>query len=297
MDWRAIGMGLAFVVMWSSAFTSAKIAVEYAPPFLILAVRFFVSGGIAVAVAWALGQRAALTRMQWGAVILFGLCQNTIYLGANFVAVQWIDVSIAVVIASLLPLLVAGFSAAFLGERLARVALLGLVAGLIGSLVIMGDRIAAGADIRGVAVCLVGVVALMIATLLVRGASTGGNVLMIVGLQMLVGAVTLLPLSLVLETWVVEWTWQLAAAFTYTTLIPGLTATVTWFLLVKRIGPTRAATFHFLNPFLGVAIAAVVLGEVLSLRDIAGVAIIMAGILMVQLSAVKGTEGAPQPSR
>ncbi|MEL6678925.1 MAG: DMT family transporter [Pseudomonadota bacterium] len=294
MDWRAIGMGLAFVVMWSSAFTSAKIAVEYAPPFLILAVRFFLSGGIAVGLAWMLGQRAVLTGRQWLAVGLFGVCQNTIYLGANFVAAQWIDASVAVVIASLLPLLVAAFSALFLGERLARIAVLGLVAGLAGSLVVMGDRIAGGADMRGVAICVVGVIALMIATLLVRGASPGGNVLMIVGLQMLVGAVTLLPLSLALEVWEVTWTWQLIAAFTYTTLVPGLTATVTWFFLVKRIGPTRAATFHFLNPFLGVAIAAMVLGEALSTRDIAGVAIIMAGILMVQLSAVRGAEARRQ---
>jgi drug/metabolite transporter (DMT)-like permease len=46
----------------------------------------------------------------------------------------------------------------------------------------------------------------------------------------------------------------------------------------------RAATFHFLNPFFGVAIAAVILGEQLGLYDIAGVVIIAAGILAVQLS-------------
>ena len=57
-----------------------------------------------------------------------------------------------------------------------------------------------------------------------------------------------------------------------------------WFILVRRIGATRAATFHFLNPFLGVAIAAAVLGERISARDLVGVAIIMAGILAVQLS-------------
>jgi drug/metabolite transporter (DMT)-like permease len=57
-----------------------------------------------------------------------------------------------------------------------------------------------------------------------------------------------------------------------------------WFVLVGRIGATRAATFHFLNPFFGVATAALILGEPVTLRDVVGVAIIMAGILAVQLA-------------
>ena len=69
--------------------------------------------------------------------------------------------------------------------------------------------------------------------------------------------------------------------------MPGIIATYIWFLLVGRIGATKAATFHFLNPFFGVAIAAVLLGESLTILDIIGVAIIMVGILTVQKSKHK----------
>jgi drug/metabolite transporter (DMT)-like permease len=44
------------------------------------------------------------------------------------------------------------------------------------------------------------------------------------------------------------------------------------------------ATFHFLNPFFGVALAAVLLGEQIGLIDVLGVAIIAAGIFAVQVS-------------
>ncbi|SPF28345.1 hypothetical protein POI8812_00643 [Pontivivens insulae] len=276
-------MGVSFALMWSSAFTSAKIAVQYAPPFALLCVRFLISGLIALALARFLGQRLRLTRAQWLAVVGFGLCQNVIYLGANFWAAQTIDASLAVIVASLLPLLVAGANA-LRGERLSAVALAGLVVGLVGVLVIMSDRLGGGADPTGVAMVVIGVLALTAATLLVQGASPGGNVIAVVGLQMLVGSAGLLPLSLLTEDLIVDLQWQLIVAFTYTTLVPGLLATVTWFLLVNRIGPTRAATFHFLNPFLGVAIAALILGEALGLRDLIGVAVIMGGILAVQLS-------------
>jgi drug/metabolite transporter (DMT)-like permease len=89
---------------------------------------------------------------------------------------------------------------------------------------------------------------------------------------------------LLTETWHVNWTLRLGFAFAYTTLIPGLLATWVWFRLVARIGAVRAATYHFLNPFFGVAVAAALLHERLGLTDIVGVAIIGAGILAVQLS-------------
>jgi drug/metabolite transporter (DMT)-like permease len=107
---------------------------------------------------------------------------------------------------------------------------------------------------------------------------------MIVGLQMLVGAAVLGVLSVAFEDWRLTPTPRLALAFAYTTLVPGLLATWVWFLLVGRIGAVRAATFHFLNPVFGVAVAAVLLGERLGAADAVGVAIVAAGILGVQMA-------------
>ena len=107
MDFRAIAMGVAFAVMWSSAFTSARVIVEYAPPLSALALRFLISGLLGVAIAWALGQSAQLNARQWKAVLIFGICQNALYLGLNFVAMQTIQASLAAIIASTMPLLVA----------------------------------------------------------------------------------------------------------------------------------------------------------------------------------------------
>ncbi len=284
MDLRAILMGLAFALMWSSAFTSARIIVAAAPPLSALALRFALSGAIGVGLAFAMGQRVRLMPSQWRAVIIFGICQNALYLGFNFVAMQWIEASLAAIIASIMPLLVALAGRVFLGDRLKPLGFAGLVAGMAGVAIIMGARFSGGADALGVAFAFVGVAALTLATLMVRGASAGGNLMMIVGLQMLVGAAVLAPVALATETLTIAWSWKLAAAFAYTLFVPGLLATWIWFSLVARIGAVRAATFHFLNPFFGVVVAAALLGERLRLADALGVVIIMAGILAVQLS-------------
>ena len=101
---------------------------------------------------------------------------------------------------------------------------------------------------------------------------------------MLVGSAVLSVVALAFESWDVNWTTELVLAFTYATIVPGFLATLTWFVLVNQIGAIRAATFHFLNPFFGVIIAAIVLGEAVSLLDLVGAAIIAFGILAVQLS-------------
>ncbi len=284
MDLRAIVMGLAFALMWSSAFTSARVIVEYAPPLSALSFRFLVSGLIGVGIALALGQNMRLNRQQWIGVLVFGICQNALYLGLNFVAMQTIEASLAAIVASTMPLLVALVGWLFLGQRIRLLGVLGLLVGMLGVALIMGSRLHGGVDPFGLILCVIGVVSLTVATLAVLGASSGGNVLMIVGLQMLVGSVVLFVPAMMLETLVITWNWQLIVAFTYTTLVPGLAATLVWFLLVGRIGAVKASTFHFLNPFLGVAVAAIFLGERLGILDFVGVVIIAGGILAVQLS-------------
>lgn len=287
MDIRAIAMGLVFALMWSSAFATARIIVADAPPLLSLALRFGLTGGVAIIAARLLGQSwrlpGGLRGPQARAVIVFGLCQNALYLGLNFVAMQWIEASLAAIIASSMPLIVAAVGWAFLAQRTSGRGLAGLMAGMVGVAIIMGSRVQGGADPLGIALCILGALALAVATLTVRGASGEGNLLMIVGLQMLVGSVTLGVASSLLEVPQIALSVPWIAAFIYQCFVPGLAATLIWFSLVRRIGAVRAATFHFLNPAFGVAIAAALLGESITRTDVIGVVIAMMGILIVQL--------------
>ena len=284
MSLKALLLGLVFAFIWSSAFTSARIIVSHAPPLGALSLRFFLSGILALIIALWLKQTFKLTKKQLQATVVFGVCQNTIYLGLNFVAMQWIEASLAAIIASSMPLLVALLGWFFLGQRLSTVGVLGLGLGFVGVILILGFRLTAGISELGLIYCIVGALALSIATLAVRNTNSGGNLMVIVGYQMLIGGASLSICSIIFETYKVSFDWELMVAFIYTTLAPGLIATVVWFWLVNEIGAVKAATFHFLNPFFGVSIAALILGEPLSLSDYFGVVIVTIGILLVQTS-------------
>lgn len=291
MDIRAILMGVAFSLMWSSAFATARIIVAAAPPLMALSLRFLISGLIAVVIARSLGQSWRLTRPVLRSVVVFGLCQNALYLGLNFVAMQSIEASLASIIASAMPLIVALLGWLWQGEKVGIWGLVGLLAGFAGVALIMAGRVSGGADPLAIGLCILGATALAVATLTVRSVSSGGNLLMIVGLQMLVGSVTLGVIAAFTETVQVNPSLGLLLAFAYQLLIPGLAATLLWFTLVARVGAVKASTFHFLNPFFGLAIAAALLGEQIVPLDMLGVAIAAAGILAVQLSRARGPGG------
>ncbi|MBS1302271.1 DMT family transporter [Loktanella sp. SALINAS62] len=284
MDIKAMLMGLAFAAMWSSAFTSARVIVEFAPPLTALAARFLASGIVAVGIALIMGQRMRLTRNQWRGVIIFGVCQNALYLGMNFIAMQTVEASLASIMASTMPLLVAFAGWVVFGRRLPMMGVAGLLAGFAGVAIIMSARLSSGSDPYGIMLCALAAVSITVATLSVAGAASGGNLMMIVGLQMFVGFICCAVPAALMETPVVDMNWRLIVAFVYTVLVPGVLATLVWFALVGRIGAVKASTFHFLNPFLGVLIAAILLGEQIGLADVLGVAVIAAGILAVQVS-------------
>jgi drug/metabolite transporter (DMT)-like permease len=291
-------LGTGFSIMWSSAFSAARIAVQDAPPLSLLTFRFFASGLIALALGRLLGQRLPRGRRAWGSLVVLGLCQNALYLTLVFIAVQTIPAALAAVIVSTLPLLVAAVSPVITGERPGPLAVVGLLLGFAGVVYILHGRIGGGADVTGIVLCLAAVLALMVATMVVNHGGFGGGLMMVVGVQMLVGSAALLPFALVFESLAtVNPTAELALAFAYIVLVPGLLATAVWFSLIGWIGPTRASVFHFLNPGFGILIAWLLLGEPLAEGMLLGATAVAAGILLVQLARLRPAGGPAQKSK
>lgn len=281
---RVLILGIAFALMWSSAFTSARIIVSAAPPLSALSLRFMISGLLAILIGWLLGQSLNLTRSQWKATLIFGVCQNSIYLGLNFIAMQKVEASVAAIIASTMPLIVAFLGWIVFRDKLKPFSIIGLILGFCGVLIIMNTRIQNITDLGAISLCILGSISLAIATLSVKNATSGGNLWIIVGFQMIIGSIALLPFAVLFEEIHIVWSYRLVIAFLYTTLVPGLLATWIWFVLVSKVGAIKGATYHFLNPFFGVLIAYIILRESIGLSDYIGVIVVSVGIIIVQLS-------------
>ncbi len=280
--WLILAMGITFAVLWSSAFSVAKILVTHTPPFSVSALRFLVAALIAGGLALALGQRIPSGWDAWRPIIILGLCQNTLYLGLFFTAMTSIPAGLAAIVASAMPLIVAALAPAVVSERITLGTVAGLIIGFGGVLWIMGVRVTGGIDPLGLALAVVGVLALSVATLTVKRGDFGTGLLMVVACQLLIGGLGCVPVALLLEdVTAFEVTVPVMFAFAYQVLFPGITATMLWFGLVKLVSTAGASAFHFLNPIFGVGFAFVLLGEPVSPWDAVGVALVAFGILMV----------------
>ena len=65
MSLKALLLGLVFALLWSSAYTAARIIVTYSPPLGALSLRFFISGILALFIAKWLGQNFKLSKKQF----------------------------------------------------------------------------------------------------------------------------------------------------------------------------------------------------------------------------------------
>ena len=282
MELKHILLGVGFAFIWASAFPSAKIAVQFWPPFLFLFFRFSLAGLFSIILGAYLGQSFKFDRTSLLLIVVFGLVQNGLYLGLIFLALTKIDANVSVIIASILPLTVAFFSWILFKNKMSLVGLCGLVIGLFGVLLIMLQRVEREYEMLGIILCLLGLLATTFSTLMITKINIHkNNILIVVGLQMLAGSLFLLPLSYFFEVWAVSFSITFLLTFLYIAAFPGIIGPVIWFYLQKEIGAVKYSSFHFLVPFFGIGISYYLLGETLTLTDMIGVSVIISGLYLV----------------
>jgi drug/metabolite transporter (DMT)-like permease len=85
--------------------------------------------------------------------------------------------------------------------------------------------------------------------------------------------------------------WEVWALLVFATLGPLVVTNELWFRSLDRIGPARATLAANLQPFLAAAIAVVLLSETLDVLELAGGALIAAGILVARRRGVSAPPG------
>ena len=137
---------LTLYLVWGSTYLAIAVAVDSIPPFLMAATRFLLAGLILLTWSVARDRRSFVvpTRRQVrdsaivGALLLGG--------GMGFVAFaeQTVPSGIAALLIATMPIWVAVFGGIFLGERLPRLAVLGVVVGFVGVAVLAAPSIFGG---------------------------------------------------------------------------------------------------------------------------------------------------------
>jgi drug/metabolite transporter (DMT)-like permease len=277
------GFPALFVVLWASAFTAGKVAVTYAPPFLLLSTRFLLAGLVLAGLARLSGRRWTLGPGAAARFALLGIVTMAVYLALSYFGMQSVTSGFSALIISMNPVLTAVLAAPLLGERLTGTKLAGLALGIVGVGIVLQSRLGGGIEGPvGVAFTFGALVALSASTILYKRIAPAGDLWYGTAIQTLAAGIVLLPLGLALEpVSAIRWTPELLAGFLWLALAVSLCSYLLWFDMLDRLGASTASALHFLVPPIGLLLGWAVLGEHVPPLDLLGVVPIALGIRLV----------------
>src|SRR5215471_17558025 len=280
----------AFCLLWSSAFSAAKIALADCPPLLLLTARFLIAGGVMLGAAALSGTNwRNLTRRDLIALAGLGIANNALYLGLNYLGMRSISSGLSALIVSMNPVLTALLATMVLDERMSWRKAAGLLLGVGGVAFIVESRIAGGIDSPvGILFTIGALVSMVGGAILFKRLAPNGGLWIGNGVQNLAGGLVLVPFAFTLESLGdVTPRWRLIVRLGYSAMFVSVVGYLLWFYLLISCGATAASAYHFLMPPLGMMFGWLLLGEHVASADLIGIFPVALGIYLVTRPAAR----------
>jgi drug/metabolite transporter (DMT)-like permease len=286
---------VAVCIIWGTTYLGIRVALEAVPPALMGAFRWITAGTLLVAYTWLRGQPLPHVG-SWGSLALQGL----LMLGFGNGFVNWAEQSVpsglAAVVIATSPFFMAGVEAFRVdGERLSRRALLGLVLGFVGILVLVWPDLHFQ-DTHGTRFVL-GLLALQVACLgWAIGSSYskrhphGESVIGATAVQMIFGGLIMLVAGTLGGEWSrVSLHGRGVIALAYLIAAGSITGFVCYVYALKYLPVSTVSIYAYVNPLIAVILGAVLLHEPFGARTVVAMAIVFLGVALVKQPATKAT--------
>jgi drug/metabolite transporter (DMT)-like permease len=285
--WAALAV---VYVVWGSTYLAIDLAIETMPPFLMLAARFFAGGGSLYLIAFRGAERPRL--VHWRSALVIGAALLLLGNGGVAFAVQHVDTGVVALIVGSVPLWMALLDRVVYGQRLAPIAIVGLLLGFGG--IAFLARPSGDGSLAGMIVVLLGSLAWAAGSLYSRKAPLPTSPFQGAALQMLAGAAALAVFGFakgeVGEFDAGAVSTSSLVAFAYLVVIGSLIGFSAYIWLLKAAPTHLVGTYAYVNPVVAVLLGTLWLGEPITLTTIiGGAAIIVAVALIVSARPVPET--------
>lgn len=279
----------SLALMWGSSYLFIKIGVETLPPLSLVFLRVLVGAAILAVVVGATRTPLPRDGRTYAHLAVLGAVNIAIPFWLIGWAEQHIDSGLAGVLQSTAPFFTLVLAATFVhDEHITRGRVAGIALGFAGILVLSAENIGDLGSTLGVE-RLLGELAVVAASLSYAIGNTyarralrsarplvlsfgqvGWSVLLVGALALLVDGGVTLP-AVPEAAFSVAWLGAIGTGFAY----------IVFFRLLTGWGPTRASLVAYLLPVVAVVLGVVVLGETVDALFLAGAALIVAGVWVV----------------
>jgi drug/metabolite transporter (DMT)-like permease len=296
---RVIGAFAIVYVIWGSTYLFIRLASETIPPLLMAGARFLVAGAILLAITSRVGggQGDPIGRRQWGAA---GIVGALLLLGGNggvAYGEQFVPSGTVALLVATVPLFIALFSALFLGQRLRRVAVVGIGIGLLGTAVLL--RPGGGtADPGHMLLVLASPLTWAIGSLYATRGPLPRRLMLATGMEMLCGGTLLLVAGLVTgelaRLHLDRISLVSALSFAYLVVFGSLIAFSAYVWLLTKVPTTAVATYAYVNPLVAVLLGWAFLGEHITGQTLLAAALIIIAVVLILSRPPVSSRRAPE---
>lgn len=254
------------------------------PPLLFSAGRFVLAGALLTAVALVLKERFPATKREWKYMVAFSLLMITGSNGVSTIALKHIPSNEGALLSAGSAIWIAWLGALGpRGHRLTPRAIVGLLLGLAGVALLVWPRESApSGHFLWQALVLYGSLSWAVGTVLYRNVSLAAGPVAFNAVMMSLGGAWLFVAGAAAGQ-LPEWRWEPGGllAMGYLAVFGSAVAYTAYTWLLKHSPADRVGTFAYVNPAIAAVLGWAVLGEVLEPTQVIGMAVILAGVVLV----------------
>ena len=294
MTRRDIADLLLLAMLWGGSFLFMRIAAPEFGAMPMVETRVVVAALFLLILLQREGKAREMLA-NWRGIAFIGIVNSAIPFTLFAFAIMSMTAGVASILNATSPLFGALIAFLWLGDRLPISRVIGLVVGLVGVAVLVGGKpsFAAGGDGWAIVLALVASLSYGIGPNFTKLRLTGVSPLAIATGSQVAAAIVLLPLA------IGSWPGAAPSASAWAAVIAlGIASTglayILYFRLIANVGPMRAIAVTFLIPAFGMLWGAIFLGELVTVKMLAGCAVILLGTALA--TGVIGARAKPKPA-
>jgi len=273
---------LLVFVLWALCFPLIEVGRSDVPPLMFATLRALLAGAVLLAIAVALKRPWPKTPRLWLSVVLIGIGATSLGFWGMFEAARWVSPGLATVVANAQPLVAALLAAIYLKEKLSMTILIGLAGGFAGiALIAFPSLRVGGAEGQAVGFIFLAIAMLGISgsNVLIKRSARDIDPLVMMGLQLLIGAI---PLGLAVPLLEGDRAINFSSTFVIVLVILALPGTALaywlWTDVLRTVELSRAIAFSFLVPVIGLLLGWAFFDEQLSAMTLLGALTVIGGL-------------------
>lgn len=279
---------LLFVFLWSTGFIGAKFGLPYAEPYTFLFVRMTLTCVILLAVLLLLQKEWPRTRQLTGHVAISGILIHVGYLGGVFTAINLgLPSGLAALVAGFQPLLTAFIARPVLGEEVRPVQWAGLTLGIIGTVLVLSEKMDLqntalfdGFPLSAVFIAFGAVLSITLSSIYQKKYCTTMPLMSGTFIQYFAACLIYGVLAFGLETMEIQWTGEFIFALFWLIFVPSFGAISLLMWMIKQGAASKVASMFYLVPAVTALEAFFLFGETLGLVALTGMIVVSIGVAL-----------------